>query len=78
MRFPRHPYLFVLLSAWLAHAGVSQPDPIQRRVAAGLNHSLTLKEDGTLWTWGANNYGQLGMGTTLEFDLPRLQPVLDE
>lgn len=36
-------------------------------VAAGLLHSLALKTDGTgpgtVWTWGYNNYGQLGDGT---------------
>ena len=29
-------------------------------IAAGSNHSLALKSDGTVWTWGYNNYGQLG------------------
>ena len=32
--------------------------------AAGLGHSAAIKSDGTLWMWGANNYGQLGNGTT--------------
>jgi len=35
-------------------------------IAAGGGHSLALKEDGTLWAWGANFYGQLGDGTTID------------
>jgi len=32
-------------------------------VAAGESyHTVALKTDGTLWAWGANNYGQLGLG----------------
>ena len=33
-------------------------------VAAGNLHSMALKVDGTVWTWGANSYGKLGDGTT--------------
>jgi hypothetical protein len=33
-------------------------------VAAGDAHSLAIKTDGTLWSWGANALGQLGMGDT--------------
>nr|WP_199728545.1 hypothetical protein [Cohnella faecalis] len=29
-------------------------------IAAGGSHSLALKEDGTVWTWGENEFGQLG------------------
>ena len=41
------------------------PAPVQGlsevvEVAAGDYHSLALKEDGTVWAWGANQYSQLG------------------
>ena len=29
-------------------------------IAAGTNHSLALKNDGTVWAWGRNQFGQLG------------------
>ena len=32
-------------------------------IAVGTNFVLVLKTDGTVWAWGANNYGQLGNGT---------------
>ncbi|MDI6897487.1 RCC1 domain-containing protein [Methanocella conradii] len=32
-------------------------------VAVGNNFSMALKSDGTVWTWGDNRYGQLGIGT---------------
>jgi alpha-tubulin suppressor-like RCC1 family protein len=31
--------------------------------AHGTGHSLALKSDGTVWSWGFNYYGQLGYGT---------------
>ena len=33
------------------------------QVAYGSSHAVGLKNDGTLWTWGSNAYGQLGDGT---------------
>ena len=33
-------------------------------VAAGGFHSLALRNDGTVWAWGENTNGQLGIGTT--------------
>ena len=35
-------------------------------VAAGYTHTLFTKTDGSLWTTGRNNYGQLGDGTTTD------------
>lgn len=32
-------------------------------LAAGGRHSLVLKPDGTVWSWGDDSYGQLGWGT---------------
>jgi alpha-tubulin suppressor-like RCC1 family protein len=39
-------------------------------IAAGQYHSLALCADGTLATWGYNNYGQLGNGTTTNSSMP--------
>lgn len=39
-------------------------------IAAGDQHSLAIKTNGTLWAWGYNNNGQLGDGTTLDKTVP--------
>jgi len=39
-------------------------------IAAGAGHVIALKNDGTVWSWGSNNYGQLGIGTTTNQLLP--------
>lgn len=36
------------------------------KVQAGYNHVLAIKKDGTLWSWGVNNKGQLGIGSTTD------------
>lgn len=41
------------------------------QVAAGMSMSAALKSDGTVWTWGGNNWeGQLGDGLTTLYDRP--------
>lgn len=33
-------------------------------IAAGVNHAVALKSDGTVWVWGSNQFGEIGNGTT--------------
>ena len=45
----------------------SQPLAVMEDVvsaSAGADFTVALKADGTLWTWGGNDEGQLGTGTT--------------
>jgi len=37
-------------------------------VATSGAHTVTLRNDGTVWTWGDNTFGQLGDGTSGDFD----------
>ncbi len=39
-------------------------------IASGQYHSAALREDGTVWTWGYNYFGQLGNGTYSDKDIP--------
>jgi alpha-tubulin suppressor-like RCC1 family protein len=49
------------------YGGTNRPEQIMltnvTAIAAGGNHTLFLKHDGSLWTTGDNEYGQLGIGT---------------
>ena len=42
-----------------------------KQVACGFSHTAAIKTDGTLWTWGFNNFGALGNNTASQ----RLTPV---
>ena len=39
-------------------------------VACGSDHTVALRKDGTLWAWGGNDAGQLGLGDTKERHTP--------
>ena len=45
--------------------------PVQiKQVAMGRQHTIALSEDGDVYTWGWNNSGQLGNGTTTSSNTP--------
>jgi alpha-tubulin suppressor-like RCC1 family protein len=62
--------------------GLNQPDtnvssPVQigalttwSQVAGGTNHSLAIKTDGTMWSWGAGSSGKLGLNDTANRSSP--------
>ena len=41
-----------------------------KQISAGIDYTLALKEDGSVWAWGKNNCGQLGDGTTTNKSIP--------
>ena len=56
--------LLTLTIAFTSACGVDlDEDDGVKIVAAGQNHTVALKNDGTLWAWGRNYNGQLGDGT---------------
>lgn len=48
-----------------------------RSVAAGASHNLALDEQGQVWTWGSNQYGQLG-NAAQRYSARPLPVALDE
>ncbi len=40
-------------------------------LATGRDHSVALKSDGTVWAWGGNDSGQLGVGTRVSSSAPQ-------
>jgi hypothetical protein len=64
--------IFVALSLSLISCGgregtTSSTSPL---LAAGGDHTVALKKDGTLWAWGSNQDGQLGNGTNTDSHTP--------
>ena len=54
-----------------AGAAASLPDDcVPLEISAGYYHSLVLSSDGTIWSWGRNNYGQLGSGDNVNSATP--------
>jgi alpha-tubulin suppressor-like RCC1 family protein len=37
----------------------------------GQSHCLAVKTDGTLWSWGANYFGALGLGNRTDYSSPK-------
>ncbi len=45
-------------------------------IAAGAEHTVVVTPDGHVWTWGRNEFGQLGDGTNVERHVPAQVPGL--
>jgi alpha-tubulin suppressor-like RCC1 family protein len=57
---------------------ISQTVPVQigtgnqwQNIGGGAAHGLAVRNDGTVWAWGRNEFGQLGDGTTIK----RTEPI---
>ncbi len=53
-----------------AYWGAINLDGTWNAVAAGTGHTLVLRADGSVWAWGENGKGQLGIGTTNDAHTP--------
>ena len=63
----------ILLSCADSKTGTTVPEFLSdvKEISAGDSHSVALRNDGTVWTWGRNYYCQLGTGDLLD----RFTPV---
>ena len=52
--------------SWGANDGMT----VSGRKVSARNHVLNIKGDGTLWTWGSNNKGQLGQSSIVNYSSP--------
>jgi hypothetical protein len=53
------------------------PRPLMKRISAGRQHCVALSEDGVLYGWGANSFGQLGDGIAATDCATKLTVVCD-
>jgi len=61
------------------NTNASRPKPVQvfdyhlgkvKAIASGGHYSVAIKTDGTVWTWGYNDYGELGDPTRTDVRVP--------
>lgn len=45
-----------------------------KRISCGINHAGVVTEDGDVWLWGCNDFGQLGTGDTESRNAPHEAP----
>ena len=59
--------LIFIITLTIAPIAVSAATP---QVSAGVSHTVAIMSNGTLWAWGDNNEGQLGLGDTIDKHSP--------
>ncbi|MGK4567408.1 RCC1 domain-containing protein [Flavobacterium sp. 3HN19-14] len=59
----RFNYIKQILILFLILASSALKAQCWKEFSTGMYHTLAIKEDGTLWAWGFNQFGQLGDGT---------------
>ena len=62
----------ILMKANKSIMAVFTESPLRpvKQIACGVEHTIALLEDGTVWAWGANEFGQLGDGTNTNRNTP--------
>ncbi|MDY6827596.1 MAG: dockerin type I domain-containing protein [Bacillota bacterium] len=71
IRFARVlPAVLMALLFSLPASAAAQDFDIEPMVAAGSNHSLAVRGDGSVWAWGYNGYGQLGNDSHQDSHIP--------
>ncbi|PCI12757.1 MAG: hypothetical protein COB71_08260 [Thiotrichales bacterium] len=63
--------LFLLITSLVFLLVGTGTTSVSTQFALGQKHTLMIKSDGTLWSWGENSIGQLGIGS----NDPRHYPV---
>jgi alpha-tubulin suppressor-like RCC1 family protein len=61
-------YFIILLFSFSITVGLSQSEWL--KIKSGAEYTIALKNDGTLWSWGDNQYGQLGLGDNIIRNTP--------
>lgn len=63
----RRVFFFIISLGMIFCTGVISAPAVEPKIAAGGDHTVVLKKDGTLWAWGLNDSYQLGDGGILAF-----------
>ena len=69
---PRYFWCMVILisSSAVFSLGGTLSASVNAKISTGWVHSLALKSNGTVWSWGYNGYGQLGDETSIDKNKP--------